>query len=134
MLQWRELYASCFGTKSNLLLAPSGFFLRDNRGRLAPGLPTYLLNSYPTTIKSLRTSASNVLRNSFFQRSPPFNVHSFFNLQSLRVNMGSDPEKERVSADIVRSRPDSPVLPTVNPNIEKVEQPASTIHPAVYVV
>lgn len=47
--------------------------------------------------------------------------------------MASDPEKERVSADIVRSRPDSPVLPIVNPSIEKAEPPALAIHPAVYV-
>ena len=48
--------------------------------------------------------------------------------------MGNDPEKERVSADIVRPISDPPILPTVNPALEKVEPPASKIHPAVYIV
>ncbi|MCJ1464638.1 hypothetical protein MMC07_003251 [Pseudocyphellaria aurata] len=48
--------------------------------------------------------------------------------------MGNDSEKERVSAEIVRSVPDPPVLPTVNPALEKIEPPASKIHPAVYVI
>ena len=46
-------------------------------------------------------------------------------------------EKERVSTDIIRSGPGSPtlpVLPTVNPDVEKKEQPASKLHPAFYVM
>ena len=46
-------------------------------------------------------------------------------------------EKERVSAEISRSGPGSPtlpVLPTVNPDVEKKEQPASKLHPAFYVM
>ncbi|MCJ1268954.1 solute carrier 35 member [Lobaria immixta] len=34
--------------------------------------------------------------------------------------MGNDPEKERVSADIVRPISDPPILPTVNPALEKI--------------
>ena len=47
------------------------------------------------------------------------------------------PEKERVSADIIRSGPESPtlpVLPTVNPDVEKKEQPSAKLHPAFYVM
>lgn len=50
--------------------------------------------------------------------------------------MGVEIEKERVSAEIMRSglaSPTAPVLPTVNPAAEKSEPPASTLHPAVYV-
>ncbi len=50
--------------------------------------------------------------------------------------MGVENEKERVSAEVMRSGPASPtapVLPTVNPAVEKSEPPASTLHPAVYV-
>ena len=46
-------------------------------------------------------------------------------------------EKERISAEIVRPGPDSPtapVLPTVNPDVEKKEQPAAKLHPAFYVM
>ena len=51
--------------------------------------------------------------------------------------MGVETEKERVSAEVVRSGPASPtapVLPIVNPAVEKKEVPASTMHPAVYVM
>ena len=51
--------------------------------------------------------------------------------------MGVEGEKERISAEVVRSGPASPiapVLPTVNPAVEKKEVPASTVHPAVYVM
>ena len=51
--------------------------------------------------------------------------------------MGVENEKERVSAEVIRSGPASPtapVLPTVNPAVEKKEVPASTFHPAVYVM
>lgn len=46
-------------------------------------------------------------------------------------------EKERISAEIIRDGPGTPtmpVLPTVNLEIEKRETPASTLHPAFYVV
>ena len=46
-------------------------------------------------------------------------------------------EKERISAEIIRDGPATPtlpVLPTVNPEIEKREPPASKLHPAFYVV
>lgn len=46
-------------------------------------------------------------------------------------------EKERVSAEIIRDGPATPtlpVLPTVNPEIEKRELPASKLHPAFYVM
>ncbi|KAL6715265.1 hypothetical protein ACLMJK_007529 [Lecanora helva] len=46
-------------------------------------------------------------------------------------------EKERVSGEVIRSGPASPtvpVLPTVNPEVEKQQPPASKIHPAFYVI
>ena len=46
-------------------------------------------------------------------------------------------EKERMSAEIIRDGPGTstlPVLPTVNPEIEKREPPASQLHPAFYVM
>ena len=46
-------------------------------------------------------------------------------------------EKERISAEIIRdgpATPTMPVLPTVNPEIEKREAPASKLHPAFYVM
>ena len=46
-------------------------------------------------------------------------------------------EKERISAEIVRdgpALPTIPVMPTVNPEIEKRETPASQLHPAFYVM
>lgn len=46
-------------------------------------------------------------------------------------------EKERISAEIIRDGPATPtlpVLPTVNPEIEKREAPASKLHPVFYVV
>ena len=46
-------------------------------------------------------------------------------------------EKERMSAEVIRDGPATPtlpVLPTVNPDIEKREAPASKLHPAVYVM
>ena len=51
--------------------------------------------------------------------------------------MGVGGEKERVSAEVIRSDPASPtapVLPTVNPAVEKREAPASKLHPAFYVM
>lgn len=74
-------------------------------------------------------------------RSRPFNLESFFNAQLSKVNKMGDSEKhmekERVSAEIIRSGPGSPtlpVLPTVNPDVEKREQPAAKLHPAFYVM
>ena len=69
------------------------------------------------------------------QRSRPFDVHSFFE-QFSKVNMGVENEKERISAEVIRSGPDTPtapVLPTVNPAVEKKEVPGSNVHPAIYV-
>lgn len=46
-------------------------------------------------------------------------------------------EKERISAEVIRDGPAAPtlpVLPTVNPEIEKREPPASQLHPAFYVM
>ena len=46
-------------------------------------------------------------------------------------------EKERISAEMIRDEPAAPtlpVLPTVNPEIEKREAPASQLHPAFYVM
>lgn len=46
-------------------------------------------------------------------------------------------EKERLSGDIARSAPGSPmlpVLPTVNPEVEKQQQPSAKLHPAFYVI
>ena len=46
-------------------------------------------------------------------------------------------EKERISAEVLRdgpATPTMPVLPTVNPEIEKKEAQASALHPAVYVM
>lgn len=53
--------------------------------------------------------------------------------------MGVENEKERASAEIVRSSPVSPsepVLPIVNPATleKKSEPPASKVHPALYVI
>ncbi|KAL8721616.1 MAG: hypothetical protein Q9225_001740 [Loekoesia sp. 1 TL-2023] len=53
--------------------------------------------------------------------------------------MGVDGEKERISAEIIRSgavSPSEPVLPVVNPAVvseKKPDPPASNIHPAFYV-
>ncbi|KAL8744626.1 MAG: hypothetical protein Q9190_003154 [Brigantiaea leucoxantha] len=53
--------------------------------------------------------------------------------------MGAENEKERISAEIVRSSgvsPSEPVLPITNPAVseKKTEPPVSNIHPAVYVI
>ena len=51
--------------------------------------------------------------------------------------MGVENEKERISAEVIRTSPASPValvLPTVNPAVEKKEVPASKLHPAFYVM
>lgn len=70
------------------------------------------------------------------QRSKPFDARSFFDHISS-IKMGAENEKERVSAEVIRSGPEStvlPILPTVNPAVEKKEVPASSFHPAVYVM
>ncbi len=43
-------------------------------------------------------------------------------------------EKTRVSGDSPRGEQDGPVLPTVNPEVEKPQAPTLSIHPAFYVV
>ena len=44
-------------------------------------------------------------------------------------------EKMRVSGDEPReAASDGPVLPTVNPEAEKMQPPKSSIHPAFYVM
>ena len=46
-------------------------------------------------------------------------------------------EKERLSAEVLRdgpATPTMPVLPTVNPEVEKKEAQALALHPAVYVM
>lgn len=46
-------------------------------------------------------------------------------------------EKERMSAEVLRdgpATPTMPVLPTVNPEVEKKEAQTSALHPAVYVI
>ncbi len=44
-------------------------------------------------------------------------------------------EKSRVSGESPREREqDGPVLPTVNPEVEKAQPPKFSIHPAFYVV
>ena len=51
--------------------------------------------------------------------------------------MAIEPEKERISAEVVRNGPESPVdlvLPTVNPVVEKSEPPKAKLHPSVYVM
>ena len=51
--------------------------------------------------------------------------------------MAIEPEKERVSAEVIRNGPESPVapvLPTVNPAVEKTEPPKAKLHPSVYVM
>jgi hypothetical protein len=40
-------------------------------------------------------------------------------------------EKERTSAEV--TRPDGPILPTINPEAEKPQAPKVNIHPALYV-
>ena len=49
--------------------------------------------------------------------------------------MSTETEKDRISDEIVRSGPDEPVLPLVNPAAEKSEPVKSAaFHPAVYVM
>lgn len=48
--------------------------------------------------------------------------------------MAVEGEKERYSGEITREKPGSPVLPTVNPAIEKAEPPKAAFHASVYVM
>ncbi len=51
--------------------------------------------------------------------------------------MTVEPEKERISAEVIRSGPESPgapILPTVNPAVEKSEPPKAKLHPSVYIM
>lgn len=43
-------------------------------------------------------------------------------------------EKTRVSGEVPRSESKGPVLPTVNPNVEKQQAQKPTLHPAIYVM
>ncbi|KAK8922709.1 hypothetical protein VCV18_006768 [Metarhizium anisopliae] len=43
-------------------------------------------------------------------------------------------EKSRVSGEVPRAESSSPVLPTVNPAVEKPQPPKSVVHPAFYVI
>jgi len=42
-------------------------------------------------------------------------------------------EKERQSGEQDRQGPDAPVLPTVNPETEKLQPPKASLHPAFYI-
>lgn len=42
-------------------------------------------------------------------------------------------EKVRSSGEMSRPEFNAPVLPTVNPAVDKTEPPKSSIHPAVYI-
>lgn len=75
-----------------------------------------------------------MFRGGSLPRSRPFNIHSFFDTQRSNFKMGNDSEKERVSADFMRSKTGSPILPTTSPMIEKIEPPSSNVHPALYVM
>ena len=51
--------------------------------------------------------------------------------------MAIEPEKERVSAEAIRNGLESavaPILPTVNPAVEKSEPPKAKLHPSIYVM
>ena len=67
-------------------------------------------------------------------RSRPFDIRSFFESQVSSIRMAVDGEKERVSGEITREGPGSPILPTVNPAAEKSEPPKAAFHPSVYVM
>ncbi|KAG9749045.1 hypothetical protein KCU73_g6931, partial [Aureobasidium melanogenum] len=43
-------------------------------------------------------------------------------------------EKRRTSSEVERPKQAEPVLPVVNPALEKPAPPQSSIHPALYVV
>ncbi|KAG9534749.1 hypothetical protein KCU77_g4512, partial [Aureobasidium melanogenum] len=43
-------------------------------------------------------------------------------------------EKERTSGEVERPEQAEPVLPVVNPALEKPAPPQSSIHPALYVI
>ncbi|KAA6414972.1 MAG: DUF250 domain membrane [Lasallia pustulata] len=48
--------------------------------------------------------------------------------------MAIDGEKERLSGEVTRETARSPVLPTVNPAVEKAEPAKAAFHPSVYVI
>ena len=82
--------------------------------------------------------SATLYRSGTYPRSRPFDVQTFFKSQLDRIEaMGAENEKERVSAEVVRSDPSTPVapvLPTVNPAVEKSEPPAAKLHPSIYVM
>lgn len=48
--------------------------------------------------------------------------------------MSAGDEKQRISGEVPRGEAKGPVLPTINPAAEKLQQPPkSAIHPALYV-
>lgn len=67
-------------------------------------------------------------------RSRPFDVHSFFESQLSSIKMAVEGEKERLSGEIPRESAVSPILPTINPAVEKAETPQAAFHPSVYVM
>lgn len=67
------------------------------------------------------------------ERSRPFNLQTFFTSQNSPLTMGVEGEKVRTSGEIPRSEP-SPVLPTVNPALEKPEPPKGGLPPSFYVM
>ena len=51
--------------------------------------------------------------------------------------MAVEPEKERISAEISRNAPESPtapILPIVNPAVEKSDPPKAKLHPSIYIM
>jgi hypothetical protein len=47
--------------------------------------------------------------------------------------MGSD-EKVRTSGEAPRSEKNGSILPTVNPELEKMQPPKPSLHPAFYIM
>lgn len=91
----------------------------------------------PFTIFKKQHPLSVVFRAGSNLRSRPFNVQAFFDSQLSEAKMTEPEKKERISAEIFKHSPESPimpVLPTVNPAVEKAEPPPAKLHPAFYVV
>ena len=99
--------------------------------------PQLLLSSFPWIFSTIATSG--LVRTANNLRARPFDLQKFFELQVSKVKMTDPEKKERLSSEYMRSGPSSPtapVLPTVNPSVEKTvhESPANKIHPAFYVM
>ena len=70
-----------------------------------------------------------------FSRSRPFDLQHFLANQARPFTMAADAEKARTSGEIPRASEPSPILPTVNPAVEKLaDPPKPALHPAVYVM